>query len=114
MRTHLVTIAMVGMVALVSGCAREQMQTVASTSNPCRDPRLMMSCHQADVSGGLVADDDGEALASTKGKLASKSVIERRGVIALLEHRGATAPPVLSPPMHQPEPKGMRPPPPRH
>jgi hypothetical protein len=112
MRIHLVSFATLAMVALVTGCAVERTQLVASTSNPCRDPRLMQSCRQVDAVGEVVADDDGDALVGTKGKVLSKSAIERRGAVAVLGGHGFTPPPALSPPPHVPEPKGMRPPPP--
>jgi hypothetical protein len=113
MRIHLVTVATAAMVALVSGCAVERTQTVASTASPCRDPRLMQICRQVDASGDPVAGEEGEGTSGTKGKLASKSEIERRGAMALLRDHHLTPPPSPGLPQpHPPEPKSPRPPPP--
>ncbi len=115
MQTHLVTVAGVAILALVSGCAAEQQQTVASASTRCRDSRVLLTCHAVDSIGEVAKDEEGTSTAgSTKGKFAGKSEMDRRALALLMRPRVPTPPPPIPEPPHGPEPKSAHAPPPHH
>jgi hypothetical protein len=116
MQTHLVTVAAVAILALVSGCVGEQQQTVASASTRCRDSRILLTCHAVDSTGDVAVDEEGASTTSSnKGKFASKSEMDRRELALLMRSRAPTPMPSPIPePPRGPEPKNVHPPPPHH
>jgi len=113
MRTHLVTVAAVAILALVSGCAAEQTQTVASASTRCRDSRVLLTCHAVDSTGEVAKEEQGASTAiSTKGKFAGKSEMDRRALALVMRpHAPPPPPPPIPEPPRGPENKGAHPPP---
>jgi hypothetical protein len=111
MQAPLVTVAVVALLGLVSGCAAERQQVVAGNSYRCRDSLLLQTCNPVDPSGDAVTDEEAESRASAKGKLAGKSSLDRRGALTLIRPHETLPPPS---PTHVPEQRSMRPPPPHH